>query len=297
MCDGAGDGLLTLTVNPTGESPVVYSNLALDENGENSFRIKAKGGETIDSVSFISTVPLAQLCDIQQVRIGGVASSANALADHLSIVWLTPAMDRLFMDSPGGRRRFLDRLTLALHPAHAVHSARYEAAMRARNRLLNDLSAADPSWLSALETQMDEHGAALAAARADLVSRLQAALQGQPDQPFARPLLAIEGEEASEEFALRASAAAMPPPAAPSPARTARISPLSMLPRRRQPRSVRPASRRRCCSPSCLPTPRWSRRIVASPRYCCSTKWRRISTPRDGLRCSTGCANPAVRSG
>lgn len=75
VCDGAGDGELTLTVNPTGESPVVYSNLALDENGENFFRIKAKGGETIDSVSFISTVPLAQLCDIQQVRIGGVVGA------------------------------------------------------------------------------------------------------------------------------------------------------------------------------------------------------------------------------
>src|SRR3546814_11505177 len=99
-------------------------------------------------------------------------------------------MDRLFTDSPGGRRRFLDRLTLALHPGHATHSARYEAAMPARNRLLNDLSAADPSWLSALETQMDEHGAALAAARLDLVGRLQAALADQPDPPFARPLLA-----------------------------------------------------------------------------------------------------------
>src|SRR3546814_15190561 len=95
------------------------------------------------------------------LRVGGVASSANALADHLSIVWLTPAMDRLFTDSPGGRRRFLDRLTLALHPGHATHSARYQAAMRARNRLLNDLSPAIPSWLSALEPPMDETGAAL----------------------------------------------------------------------------------------------------------------------------------------
>mgnify|MGYP003585815348 CR=1 FL=1 len=72
-----------------------------------------------------------------------MAASANALADHMAIVWLTPAMDRLFMDSPGGRRRFLDRLTLALHPEHAVHAARYEAAMRARNRLLHGPPSAD----------------------------------------------------------------------------------------------------------------------------------------------------------
>ena len=129
------------------------------------------------------------------MRVGGVASSANALADHLAIVWLTPAMDRLFMDSPGGRRRFLDRLTLALHPEHAVHSARYEAAMRARNRLLSDLPRADPSWLAALETQMEEHGEQLSAARADLVARLGGELEGQADEPFARPLLAIEGED------------------------------------------------------------------------------------------------------
>jgi DNA replication and repair protein RecF len=137
--------------------------------------------------------------DRRQVRIGGVASSANALADHLSIVWLTPAMDRLFLDSPGGRRRFLDRLTLALHPGHAAHSARYDAAMRARNRLLADIRRADPAWLSALEAQMGEHGTALAEARADLVARLNDALADQPDEPFARPLIAIEGEEASDE--------------------------------------------------------------------------------------------------
>ncbi|MES2174452.1 MAG: DNA replication/repair protein RecF [Pseudomonadota bacterium] len=135
----------------------------------------------------------------RQVRIGGVASSANALADHLAIVWLTPAMDRLFLDSPGGRRRFLDRLTLALHTAHAMHSARYDAAMRARNRLLADLRRADPAWLSALEAQMGEHGAALAGARADLVARLNAMLADQPDEHFARPRIAIEGEDAGDD--------------------------------------------------------------------------------------------------
>ena len=133
--------------------------------------------------------------DRRQVRIGGVAASANALADHLSVMWLTPAMDRLFLDSPGGRRRFLDRLTLALHPGHAAHAARYEAAMRARNRLLTDMRRADPAWLTALETQMEEHGAALAAARDDLTSRLNRQLAGEPDAPFARPGVAIEGSE------------------------------------------------------------------------------------------------------
>lgn len=163
------------------------------QDGAGGFGIAAE----VDGV-MLGTGVLAAAPDRRQVRIGGVASSANALADHLAIVWLTPAMDRLFMDSPGGRRRFLDRLTLALHPGHAVHSARYEAAMRARNRLLADLPGADPSWLTALEAQMDEHGTALAQSRADLVARLGVALAGQPDHPFARPLLAIEGEEAGD---------------------------------------------------------------------------------------------------
>jgi DNA replication and repair protein RecF len=164
------------------------------QDGAGGFGIAAE----VDGV-VLGTGVTAASPDRRQVRIGGVASSANALADHLAIVWLTPAMDRLFLDSPGGRRRFLDRLTLALHPGHAVHSARYDAAMRARNRLLTDPRRADPAWLSALEAQMGEHGVALASARADLVARLNAMLADQPDEPFARPLIAIEGEDRADE--------------------------------------------------------------------------------------------------
>jgi DNA replication and repair protein RecF len=164
------------------------------QDGAGGFGIAAE----VDGV-VLGTGVTAASPDRRQVRIGGVPSSANALADHLAIVWLTPAMDRLFLDSPGGRRRFLDRLTLALHPGHAVHSARYDAAMRARNRLLTDPRRADPAWLSALEAQMGEHGVALAGARADLVARLNAMLADQPDEPFARPLIAIEGEDRGDE--------------------------------------------------------------------------------------------------
>lgn len=163
------------------------------QDGPGGFGVAAE----VDGV-VLGTGVTPQAAGRRQVRIGGVAASANALADHLSIVWLTPAMDRLFLDSPGGRRRFLDRLTLALHPAHAGHSARYDAAMRARNRLLADLRRADPAWLTALEAQMDEHGSALDAARRDLVDRLNARLADQPDAPFARPLIAIEGDAAAD---------------------------------------------------------------------------------------------------
>ena len=91
------------------------------------------------------------------VRINGATAAATALAEWLTVLWLTPAMDRLFVEPAGERRRFLDRLTLALRPDHAQHANRYEAAMRARNRLLAD-DLPDPQWLTALEAQMVEEG-------------------------------------------------------------------------------------------------------------------------------------------
>ena len=101
------------------------------------------------------------------------------------MLWLTPAMDRLFTDSAGDRRRFLDRLVLALEPGHAHHAARYEAAMRARNKLLAEPDSADPAWLAALEAEMAEHGAALADARARTVAALDERSPSTPDDDFA----------------------------------------------------------------------------------------------------------------
>jgi DNA replication and repair protein RecF len=127
------------------------------------------------------------------VRVNGAAATAAALADWLALVWLTPAMDRLFSDSASARRRFLDRLVLALHPGHGQRVSRYEAAMRERTRLLAADVPADPVWLAGLEADMADHGAAIAAARADVVMQLGQALAAAPESPFARPLLALAG--------------------------------------------------------------------------------------------------------
>lgn len=132
------------------------------------------------------------------VRINGAGAAATALAEWLSILWITPAMDRLFTDPASGRRRFLDRLVLALEPGHAASAARYEAAMRERNRLLGADRPTDPSWLTGIEAQMVEHGRALAAARARTIAALAAQLAGQPEGPFARAVLALEGWEAAD---------------------------------------------------------------------------------------------------
>lgn len=128
----------------------------------------------------------------RRVRINGAESSATALSEWLSLLWLTPAMDRLFVESASGRRRFLDRMTLALEPAHGHHASRHEAAMRARNRLLADERPADPAWLAALEEQMAQHGAALDAARHRLVDALAAVLEtSAPADGFPRPAIML----------------------------------------------------------------------------------------------------------
>jgi DNA replication and repair protein RecF len=141
----------------------------------------------------IATGAQASAPERRIVRVQGSPVAATALAEWLTVLWLTPAMDRLFVEPAGERRRFLDRLTLALAPGHAVHANRYEAAMRARNRLLADDLPPDREWLSALEAQMAEHGAAIDAARRDTVAALAERLAGQSDGPFARAGLALEG--------------------------------------------------------------------------------------------------------
>jgi DNA replication and repair protein RecF len=139
----------------------------------------------------------------RQVRINGAPASATSLSEWLSVLWLTPAMDRLFQEGAGGRRRFLDRLVLALETGHAVHAARYEAAMRARNKLLAEDGPRDEAWLSALEARMAEHGAALASSRARTVELLSERLANAPEGPFARAGLALEGggEDLAAELA------------------------------------------------------------------------------------------------
>lgn len=132
------------------------------------------------------------------LRVNGAPAALNSLAEWVAVAWLTPAMDRLFADSAGGRRRFLDRLALALHPRHAHHASRYEAATRARTRLLTDDRAADPEWLAALEGAMAEHGAALHAARADTVARLDAACAAG-DAAFPRAALRLDGWDGGSE--------------------------------------------------------------------------------------------------
>ncbi len=124
-------------------------------------------------------------------RANGAGTSVGALGERLALSWLTPAMDRLLADGASARRRFLDRLTLALAPGHGRHATRYEAAMRERTRLLTADRAPDPAWLTSLERAMGEHGAALAGARAETVAALGPWLDAT-EAPFPAARLALD---------------------------------------------------------------------------------------------------------
>jgi DNA replication and repair protein RecF len=126
------------------------------------------------------------------VRIDGKPSrSQTGLSEHVSAVWLTPAMDRLFAEGASGRRRFLDRLVFGFDAAHAGRVGAYEHTMRERARLLRD--GGDPVWLDALEGDMAERGVAIAAARRELTARL-ARLCEAPSGPFPGAGIAVAGQ-------------------------------------------------------------------------------------------------------
>src|SRR6201996_5831531 len=112
----------------------------------------------------------------RHVRLNGVEAKGSAdLGDIVQMIWLTPAMDRLFIESAGGRRRFLDRLVLGFDAGHARAASRYETAMRERARLLK-YGPRDPAWLDGLENEMAEAGILIAQARAATVEKLSRAL-------------------------------------------------------------------------------------------------------------------------
>jgi DNA replication and repair protein RecF len=109
------------------------------------------------------------------VRIDGApARSQAALAEHVNLVWLTPQMDRLFIEGAAPRRRFLDRLVYGFDPGHASRVAAYDQALRERGKLLRE-GPYDAAWLGALEESMARHGVAIAAARREIVARLDCA--------------------------------------------------------------------------------------------------------------------------
>ncbi len=134
--------------------------------------------------------PAARLCRIDREP----AASAAAFADHLRVIWLVPSLDGMFDGPASERRRFLDRLALAVDAEHSGRVAALERALRSRNRLLEE-PRPDPHWLDAVERETAEVAVAVAAQRAETVARLKRAIEARsdPGSPFPPAQIALDG--------------------------------------------------------------------------------------------------------
>jgi DNA replication and repair protein RecF len=138
----------------------------------------------------VETAVVSRKCRIDREPV----TSATAFADHLRVIWLVPAMDTLFNGPASERRRFLDRLVLAVDAEHASRVSALERSLRSRNRLLEE-PRPDPHWLDAVEHETAELAVAVAALRAETVGRLHAALAArrEPVSAFPAAEIALDG--------------------------------------------------------------------------------------------------------
>jgi len=153
----------------------------------------SRGGEVYDVGTGLTLGPGGG--ERRAVRLNGAPAQNSAdLGELVQMLWLTPAMDRLFIEGASGRRKFLDRLVLGFDAGHARTTTRYETAMRERARLLK-FGPRDPAWLDGLEAEMIDAGIAMAASRAQTVERLNRALAARGEAgAFPAAQLALDGE-------------------------------------------------------------------------------------------------------
>lgn len=135
--------------------------------------------------------------EARSLRIDGKAAPQSALGRICRVLWLVPAMDRLWIEAAEGRRRFVDRMALSFFPDHAEQSLGYEKAMRERNRLLKE-EVADSRWYTVLEGQMAETAAMIISNRRATLRRLSQA-QTNAESRFPRADLALSGPEGADD--------------------------------------------------------------------------------------------------
>jgi len=162
--------------------------------GDGSWAISAEveGALGIATIGTGIEPPAPGETNTRKNRVDREPVPATALADHLRVLWLIPAMDGLFAGPASERRRFLDRLVLATDAQHGSRVNALERALRSRNRLL-ETSQSDEHWLDAVEHETAELAVAVAAARADAVSRLAGALAARHDANFPSAQIALDG--------------------------------------------------------------------------------------------------------
>lgn len=175
-------------------------------------RPEALGWKVTAEIDGHSIETMAEPDVSRQVRIDGKLSPQIALGRVARILWLVPAMDRLWIEGADGRRRFLDRAVLSLDPNHSEAVLTYEKAMRERNRLLKDM-VRDAHWYVALEKTMADSGTRITAGRQTTIAALMAA-QANADTAFPAAELTLEspdGLAAADEASLRDALAASRP--------------------------------------------------------------------------------------
>lgn len=134
----------------------------------------------------------------RQLRIDGKAAPQTMLGRLMRMLWLVPAMDRLWIEAAEGRRRFLDRITLSFKPDHAEAVLAYEKAMRERNRLLKD-QMGDAHWYAALESQMAVSAVEMGMNRSQALDRVRIAQEGA-DSAFPAAELALTGPDPESDL-------------------------------------------------------------------------------------------------
>jgi DNA replication and repair protein RecF len=185
---------ISLLVPGRGLRRATFEEIAFSE-GDGSWAVSAE----IEGMLGLATLgtgiepPVDDATPARKCRIDREpVASAAAFADHLRVVWLTPAMDQLFSGPGSERRRFLDRLVLAVDAEHSGRVNALERALRSRNRLLEELRP-DPHWLDAIEHETAELAVAVAALRAETVHRLAGALAARKDDAFPSAEIALDG--------------------------------------------------------------------------------------------------------
>lgn len=160
-------------------------------NGAERWAIAAQAETTSGPCAIGTGLNVENGVERRVARIDGQTVGPAALGGLIPVSWLTPQMDRLFLDGASARRRFVDRLIFGFDPGHATRANAYEKAMRDRLRLLKD-GRSDDAWLTALEAQMAEHGVAIAAARRAWSRRISGALR-QTRGAFPAAEIALDG--------------------------------------------------------------------------------------------------------
>lgn len=162
--------------------------------------VRQKGGDRLpawginaelDNTKRISVGQIPEQPRRRQLRLDGKNATGAQLAQQLSVMWLTPAQDRLFLGPASDRRKFLDRLVLAHKPSHGISVLRFEKARAERNRLLSD-GIDDAGWYDALEADIAMRGTEIAQARVETMKALQKAIS-ERKTVFPKPELILDG--------------------------------------------------------------------------------------------------------